>query len=148
FLPNEGEHVLFCLAQPCWIAQQEPDQVSRGLHWLFKRRSRTGFRLLPLFMLLKRSGSNGADLHQRLLHSSGLGDTALSQLPSLGLQPACHHFVAAQEALLAHVSPQLAGIGWALGQTLLKVGDIGIEDAFAPKSSRPFGKGPSSDKLA
>ena len=25
FLPNEGEHLLFCLAQTCWIAQQEPD---------------------------------------------------------------------------------------------------------------------------
>jgi hypothetical protein len=65
---------------------------------------------------------------------------------------ACNHRattdVTAQEALLTHVSPQLAGSGWAFSQTLLKVGDIWIEDAFAAKGTRTFGKGSSSDELA
>src|ERR1700719_32333 len=100
-----------------------------------------GFRLLRFFMLLHRSGSRSTALPESLLHSSRLRETTLAQLPSLGLQPPCNHFVAAQEALLTHVSPQLAGIGWTFSQTLLKVGDIGIEDAFAAKGTRTFGKG-------
>src|SRR6266704_1447729 len=50
FLPNEGEYVLFCLAQTCWIAQQEPDQMPRRLKW-FLRLAR--WSLLPLSVPLQ-----------------------------------------------------------------------------------------------
>jgi hypothetical protein len=106
-----------------------------------------GFRLIRFCLLLHRSGSRSTALPESFLPTSRLPETTLAQLPSLGLQPPGNHFVAAREALLTHVSPQLAGIGWAFSQTLLKGGEIGIEDAFAAKGTRTFGKGSSSDEL-